>query len=72
MTLKNEKDEERRGTGKEGKEEEQEEERTGGKKRKQEKGSQAFYFQKNCVTEPQFSFSKLAFVDFDITEGENT
>ena len=29
-------------------------------------------FSKSCVTELQISFSKLAFVDFDITEGEIT
>ena len=35
-------------------------------------GVSSFLFSKSCVTELQFSFSKLAFVDFDITEGENT
>ena len=71
MTFKNGKDEERRGTGKGGKEEEEEEERIRGEKETGE-GVSSFLFSKSCVTELQFSFSKLAFADFDITEGENT
>lgn len=72
MTLKNGKDEERRGTGKGGKEEEKEEERTRGEEKEIGEGVSSFLFSKSCVTELQISFSKLAFVDFDITEGEIT
>ena len=43
-----------------------------GEEKETGEGVSSFLFSKNCVTEPQFSFSKLAFVDFDITEGENT
>ena len=59
------------GQGKELKKKRKRRREQGGKKETGE-GVSNFLFSKSCVTELQLSFSKLAFVDFDITEGENT